>query len=129
MRPMTRAEVEVRAQAARSFVDVAQLVDDEEPESHLSVVGSLCVLAGIAASDAMCGHVLKERPRGQDHGQAVRVLETVRGAGASARALKRLLDEKDNAHYGTTYLSRDRVRQMLKHAMTMVAEMDALLAR
>lgn len=59
----------------------------------------------------------------------MRVLETVRGAGASARALKRLLDEKDNAHYGTTYLSRDRVRQMLKHAMTMVAEMDALLAR
>ncbi|MBF5080306.1 hypothetical protein F1641_00655 [Quadrisphaera sp. INWT6] len=59
----------------------------------------------------------------------MRVLETVRGAEASAKALTRLLDEKDDAHHGTTHPSRDRVRQMLEHAVTMVAEVDALLAR
>ncbi|PWJ55104.1 Predicted transcriptional regulator [Quadrisphaera granulorum] len=52
--------------------------------------------------------LLGKRPRGQDHGQAADVLETIRGAEESARALKRLLEDKDTAQYGTTYLTREK---------------------
>ncbi|TXR56305.1 hypothetical protein [Quadrisphaera setariae] len=129
MRDMTAGEVRARAEVARSFFEVAQLIAEEEPESYASVAGSLCVLAGIAASDAICGHVLGKRPRGQDHGQAAEVLGTIRGAGDSTRALKRLLEEKDTAQYGTSYLSRDKVRQMLRRVTVMLDGMDAVLSR
>ncbi|WP_432492726.1 hypothetical protein [Kineococcus auxinigenes] len=56
---MTAAEVQVRAEAARKFLEVARMVEDDTSDPALPRVASaLAVLAGIAASDAVCGHVL-----------------------------------------------------------------------
>lgn len=130
MQDMSPAEVRVRADMAVKFLEVASIVaDDESDESLPSVAGALCVLAGIAASDAMCGHVLRRRPRGQDHAQAVTVLGGIRGAEESALALRRLLADKDTSQYGTTYVSRERARAMARRAQVMVDAMEALLGR
>ncbi len=59
MQPVTAAEVQVRAEAARKFLEVARMVEDDTSDPALPRVASaLAVLAGIAASDAVCGHVL-----------------------------------------------------------------------
>lgn len=120
----------MRADMARKFLEVASMVaDDESDESLPSVAGALCVLAGIAASDAMCGHVLRQRPRGQDHVQAVGVLGGIRGAEESASALRRLLADKDTSQYGTSYVSSERAHAMARRARVMVDAMGVLLSR
>lgn len=127
MQAMTPADVRARREAAHKFLEVAGLVPLDEDASYPAVAGSLAVLAGIAASDAICGHVIKERPRGQDHGQAATVLARVRDGARSAAALERLLADKDASQYGTTYLSRERAEQMLRRAALVVEEMERLL--
>jgi sigma54-dependent transcription regulator len=121
------AEVRVRADAARKFLEVAGLVEAEDDTSYRTVSASLAVLAGIAAGDAICGHVLKKRSRGQDHHQAVDLLRTVRGADTAARALSTLLDIKDAAHYGTDGLPADKSAKAVRAAQRMVEQMDQLL--
>lgn len=128
MQGMSAAEVRIRANAARKFVEVAALVyEDESDVSNLQVTGALAVLAGIAASDAVCGHVIKQRPRGQDHKQAVDVLASFRQGERLSATLGRLLDQKDAAHYGTTSLSRVNAGKMLEQARKMVDAMDGIL--
>lgn len=124
---MTPGEVRVRAEAARKFLEVAQLVDEEADPSYRAVCASLAVLAGIAAGDAISGHVLKQRSRGQDHHQAVDLLRRVRGADTAARALSTLLDTKDAAHDGTDGLPADKTAQALRAAQRVVEQMDLLL--
>ena len=127
VRDMSAADVQVRADAARRFLEVAEMVAEEADTDYRPVSASLAVLAGIAASDAICGHVLKKRSRAQEHRQAVDLLRTVRGAGGAARALDRLLDIKDAAQYGTSALSADRTRGAVKAAATVVDEMESIL--
>lgn len=124
---MTPGEVRVRAEAARKFLEVARLIEDEDDTSYRPVRASLAVLAGIAAGDAICGHVLKQRSRGQDHHQAVDLLRRVRGADTATRALSTLLDIKDAANYGTDGLPADKTAQALRAALRVVEQMDLLL--
>lgn len=48
------ADARTRLVSAQSFLEVAQLVDDEADPALGSVTASLAVLAGVAASDAAC---------------------------------------------------------------------------
>lgn len=128
--PMSAADVSVRAQSARKFLEVAELVADDGDRTVAHVSASLAVLAGIAASDAICGAVLGQRPQGQDHKQAAVVLATVRPRGKdSAAALRRLLDDKSNAQYGTSYLTPARIDGMLRAARKLVEIMEEQLRR
>lgn len=124
---MTTADVRVRAAAARKFLEVAQMVAEEDDTSYRLVCASLAVLSGIAASDAICGQVLKQRSRGQDHHQAVEMLRTVRNAGPAAKALSTLLDIKDAAQYGTDGLPADKTAHALRAAEAVVDQMEAVL--
>ncbi len=76
---MSKGDVQARANAARRFSEVAQLVADEDGD-YAQVCAALAVLAGIAAGDAICGSELGHCSRGQDHRQAVTLLGRVRGA-------------------------------------------------
>ncbi|NMR20224.1 hypothetical protein [Cellulomonas fimi] len=126
MRAMTTADVRARADAARKFNEVAHLADDEDG-GYSQVVASLAVLAGIAAADAICGHVLGECSRGQDHRQAVAMVRQVKGADDVAAALGRLLDVKDGAHYGTTALTAKVVTVALRSSATTLERMEQIL--
>ncbi|WP_448058976.1 hypothetical protein [Cellulomonas hominis] len=127
---MAREEVGVRAEAARKFLEVAEMVHADPTDSgYPQVTGSLAVLAGIAASDAVCGHVLGQRAQGQDHGQAVDVLGSFREGGPLATTLGRLLAQKSNVQYGTSYLTHARAASMLEQARRMVRGMDQILRR
>ncbi|WP_145804826.1 DNA-binding protein [Kribbella amoyensis] len=125
-----RAQASVRLSQARAFLDVAQLVGAEDDElANDNVAAALAVLAGIAAADAACCASLGRRSRGQDHRQAIQLLAQAGSEGkAMSRALVRLLDVKDNAHYGMVYVGPQQARNAIRSATTLVDGAARLLA-
>jgi hypothetical protein len=124
-----RAQASVRLSQARAFLEVAELVGAEDDElANDNVAAALAVLAGIAAADAACCATLGRRSRGQDHRQAIRLLETAGVDGkALAKALGRLLDIKDGSHYGMVYVGAQQAKAALRNAGTLVDGATRLL--
>jgi hypothetical protein len=86
-RPCSSADAAMRLRHAEAFLATAKLVASEEGKpadyDYNHVAAGVAVLAAIAASDALCCQLLGERSRGQDHRQAIAVLEEVLyGAGS-----------------------------------------------
>ena len=108
---------------AESFVKTAQMVAEEKTdEFNPGVSASLAVLAGIAASDAACCARLGVRSRGEAHNDAVALLGTVIPHGANmAKDLQRLLNRKDDSHYGVTFVSSVDALRMISWARRIVA--------
>lgn len=123
-----RPEARTRLSHARAFTDTAELVLDVDDNASLNVVASLAVLAGIAASDAACCAVLAKRPRGQEHREAVKLLAGIASGGAEmGKDLGRLLDLRDNAHYGVLYVSEAKARQAVKWAQRLIQAAEAVV--
>ncbi|WP_404380530.1 hypothetical protein LL946_10870 [Knoellia locipacati] len=120
------AECRARRDQARAFLDVAELVlTEDRREAH--VAAALAVLAGIAATDAICGLSLGKWSRGQDHGQAVIMLGEVALRDTTLPTkLRRLLADKDAAHYSSTLITVERAKTMVRQAAALLAEADAL---
>jgi hypothetical protein len=97
---------------------VAELVLDERQRDELaSVAAGLAVLAGIAASDAICCARLGQRHRGEDHrGAAALLAEAAPDGKTLANTLLRLLDVKDEAHYGVIVVAPRKARDAVKWA-------------
>lgn len=115
----SRADARRRLEQARSFSEVASLTVDEASDEldYASVSASLSVLAGIAAADAACCRVLGKRARGQNHNEAVALLETIPTDGVAAGVkLRQLLGLKDTAQYGVVSVSKSQVKQALRSA-------------
>lgn len=117
-----RAHALNRLAQAESFLIAAELiVDDESDGAEPSVAASLAVLAGIAASDAACCSRLGVRARGQSHAEAVDLLATVEPRGADmAKDLQRLLNRKDDPHYGLAFVSAAEAGRMVGWAKRLV---------
>ena len=122
--PCTAADGRARLRKAESFLTGAELVLEMGDDSDLdlpAVAAALAVLAGIAAADAACCTALGEHSRGQDHQLAVRLLATVTPHGTQmAKDLKRLLNRKDNAHYGVISTTENEARDMLTWAQRLI---------
>lgn len=99
-----------RRRIAEKYREVADLVAIEDGAA-INVCVGLCVLAGIAAGDAICAVATGERYSGQDHAAAATLLARV-----DAEAGKRLRDLvalKPHAHYGNELLkAADRTRAL-----------------
>lgn len=87
MRPITKEEGAARRKIATKYLEVAEIAATEDGAA-INVAVGIAVLAGIAASDAICAATLGERYAGQDHSAAVQVLKRVDDA--LAQKLKRL---------------------------------------
>jgi hypothetical protein len=111
-----------RLEHARKFLDVAELVSEEAGDvEYASAAAALAVLAGIAASDAACCAALGRRSRGQDHRQAIELVEQVApGGDRAANALRRLLSLKDEAHYGFFDIGGKDLQGALRQATMLV---------
>jgi hypothetical protein len=128
--PCTAADAQRRLGNARRFLEVAELLADEEDTDYSSQSASLAVLAGIAAADAACCHALGRRSRGQDHREAARLLAQVTPGGVeSARALNRLLDVKDEAQYGFFNVSGQDLKSALRQAHTLLNSAEQTIRR
>jgi hypothetical protein len=97
------------------------VLSDPSPDEFANVSAGLAVLAGIAASDAICCARLKPRHRGDDHrSAAVLLAEATPNGKALAQTLTRLLDVKDAAHYGVNLVNRRRAKDAVKWAGRLV---------
>jgi hypothetical protein len=116
---------------ARKFLEVAELVAGEGDDiEYSSPSAALAVLAGIAASDAACCRALGRRSRGQNHRQAIDLLEQVEPGGKdAANSLRRLLALKDEAHYGLLDVGGQDLQTALRQARALVNFASAILQR
>lgn len=129
---MSKADIAGRARHARGFMAAAALVQEFEDEvgagTTENVVASLAVLAGIAASDAICGQALGKRSSGEAHQEAVALLKTATTNGPTyAKDLNRLLSLKANAQYSSNMLTRSSSDEAVKWSERLVKGMEAEL--
>lgn len=118
----TRRDAQNRLAQAEKFVEVAELVlTDDTSSTNPGVAASLAVLSGIAASDAACCAKLARRARGQSHEEAVVLLEiVVPGGPEMAKDLGRLLQRKNDSHYGLAFVSPGDANQMVVWAQRLL---------
>jgi hypothetical protein len=130
-RPTSREQARVRQRAAEAYLSVAELVLDEEADTAMpGVAAGLAVLAGIAGSDVLCAIGLGEVHRGDRHRDAVALLKVATPDGPRlATTFSRLLDIKDEAHYGVTVVPLAKARTAVKHAERLVTRAAEELAR
>ena len=116
--PCNTTEGRTRLRTAQAYLDVARSVlDERDSGEYLNVAAGLAVLAGIAASDAICCIRLGCRHRGDDHRGAADLLRTATPDGAElAKSLLRLLDLKDAAHYGVLVVASRKARDAIRWA-------------
>src|SRR5919198_4984938 len=94
-------EAQAKLRRAEQFMEVATLIREEPDPDWASAAAALAVLAGISASDAACCKALGRRSRGEDHHDAEALLEQIEPGGKNAaNAMRRLINFKDEAHYG-----------------------------
>ena len=120
--PCGAADAQSRLRTARAYLEVAGLVlSERERDEHLNVSAGLAVLAGIAASDSVCCVRLRSRHRGDDHRGAADLLRRATPDGPElASTLLRLLDLKDEAHYGVLVVSARKARDAHRWATRLV---------
>ncbi len=132
----SREDARNRLKRAEAFLAVAELVLGERIEASLDdddinlsgVAAALAVLTGIAAADAACCHRLGARSRGQDHTQAVALVQQVVPHGDDlANDLDRLLDLKNSAHYGILGVADTDARRAVAWARRMMTHAGAVL--
>ena len=116
------AEGRTRLRTAQAYLEVAKSVlDERDRDEYLNVAAGLAVLSGIAASDAICCFRLGCRHRGDDHRGAAELLRTATPDGAGlAKALLRLLDLKDAAHYGVMVVASRKARDATRWSTRLV---------
>jgi hypothetical protein len=124
---MGSGDVTRRADAARKFLAASTLLEGEA--GYEQVQAALAVLSGIAAADAVCGKVLGQRARGQDHREATSLLAQVNGAEDAVVALRTLVGQKDNAHYSAELVRSSAALQMARAAGQLVRFMEVTLER
>lgn len=130
--PCTPADGRARLRKAQSFVTGAELVlgVGDDPLLDLpGVAAALAVLAGIAAADAACCAALAERSRGQGHQEAITLVRIVRPHGVQmVRDLDRLIQKKDNAHYGMISTTEAEAAAMIGWAQRLITSASAVVA-
>lgn len=122
-RAATAEDARTRRRSAIAYLEVAELVlDDEERVEMPGVAAGLAVLAGVAGSDAICARRLGEIHRGDDHRSAAALLEQATPDGKRlAATFLRLIDIKDEAHYGISVASPRKARDAVRWATQIVA--------
>lgn len=127
---MSVVDVAARRAEAVAYLDAARLLATSDDHADRKVSGSNAVLGGIAAADAICGHLLGLRHAGEDHGEARRLVDTAcRPDRQPGLQLKRLLDEKTNFQYSASRVTDTQVQTLLTALERLVARMDEQLRR
>jgi hypothetical protein len=115
---------------ARAYLETAERVASERRQGFSNVTAGLAVLAGIAASDAICCVRLGRYHSGEDHRRATELLQTATPDGRDlAVRLERLLGLKDTAHYGTTLVAQPNANLAIRWARQLVSRAQEELER
>jgi hypothetical protein len=98
---------------------IRDLVDDEAEVGDAFV--TLCIHAGIAASDTICCEALGHHVQGDDHNQAISELSKVRPGGKDLGGdLRALLQMKSRAEYGPAPVNAEQRKRAWRRAERLV---------
>ena len=124
------AEAAARLNTARAYLETAELVANERRQGFSNVTAGLSILAGIAASDAICCVRLGRYHRREDRRRATELLQTATPDGRDlAVRLERLLELKDTAHYGATLVTHTNANLAVRWARQLVSRAQEELER
>ncbi|GAB3603569.1 hypothetical protein GCM10027586_06650 [Kineococcus gypseus] len=125
----TPADARTRLRQARMHLEAAELVQAEELEEAAAVATGNAVLAAVAAADAVCCFVAGVRSSGQDHRQAIALLQETTGDAGLTRGLREVLDLEDAGHYGLSNVSQANCTAAVRRARTLVEVAAARMNR
>ncbi|MDR2566315.1 MAG: hypothetical protein LBC97_09745 [Bifidobacteriaceae bacterium] len=109
-----------RLSIAEQYLALAEMLEDDPSDGAVNACIGNCVLAGIAAADAICYARLGERYSGPDHDQAADFLDRVdKELGGKLRVLGRL---KTRSQYGDEWLTDSTRKSALRGARALVTE-------
>jgi hypothetical protein len=129
-RAATNADARVRFRAAQAYLEVADLALGDKSAAMPGVAAGVAVLAGIAASDAICARRLKVIHRGDDHRAASELLAQSTPDGKQlARTFRNLIDIKDESHYGLTVVAPSKAKRAVGWARKLVERAQEELQR
>ena len=124
------SEAAARLNMARAYLETADLVANERREGFSNVTAGLAILAGIAASDAICCVRLGRYHRGEDHRRATELLQAATPDGRElAIRLERLVGLKDTAHYGAALVTPTNANLAVRWARQLVSRAQEELER
>lgn len=111
-----------RRRKAERFADAARLVDEFDDDGELTdVIVTLCVHAGIAASDVICMKKLGTHVKGDNHAEAIAHLRSADREASSA--LASLLGMKTKAGYGFDSVSRADLTRAMRAMENLITAM------
>lgn len=112
-----------RFRKAMQFLDVAEMVRDlANDESDVGdALVTLCVHAGVAASDVICCEAFGHFVQGEDHLQAIAELSRVTPDGVGlGKDLQALLQMKSRAGYAAPPVTADQRKRAWRRAERLV---------
>jgi hypothetical protein len=118
--PCTAAIRRGRLRKAEQFIEAAGTVRDlaNGHEDVADAYVTLCVHAGIAASDVICCASLGEHAQGEDHGEAVGLLKKANGQ--AAKHLSTLLNLKTKSGYSYSPVTAEEFKRAGRAAEALV---------
>lgn len=117
--PMDTAAVRIRFRDAETRLASAQLQLSGDSPHEWKHAAEIAVSAGIAASDAICGHVLGYKVAAESHRDAVDALRAATDA-ATAKHLYALLEVKSAQSYGDRLPTKADAERSVRHAQRLV---------
>ena len=120
-RAMSASDVKIRMRAASKFLESAEMFIEEADAASWQVAGSNAVSAGIAASDAICGHILGYCAQSDNHTDALDILaDATLPDNQPRKHLTALLSDKSGYQYGTESVQHRAARALVTHAQRLV---------
>ncbi|MCW4384463.1 hypothetical protein OH146_01595 [Salinibacterium sp. SYSU T00001] len=116
---MEAASVRIRLRDAQTRLDSAELQLGGSSPHEWKHAGEIAVSAGIAASDAICGHVLGYKVSSDAHRDALDALRSASNA-STAKHLDALLAEKSAQSYGDRLPTHAEASRLVLHARRLV---------
>lgn len=108
---------------AEQFFEAAETIRELAESEHelADACVTLCVHAGIAASDVICCVEVKEHAQGDDHNQALALLTSVKPGGRElAKSLRSLLGMKTRAGYSHRPVTSDDHKRAFRQTERLV---------
>ena len=123
---MDAAAVSIRIRDARTRLTSAELQLDGESPHEWKHAAEIAVSTGIAASDAICGHVLGYKVASESHRDALAALRDASNA-STAKHLDTLLAGKTAQSYGDRLPTHADAARYVLHARRLVEAAEKIL--
>ena len=117
--PMDAAAVRIRLRDAQTRLVSAELQLSGDSPHEWKHAAEIAVSVGIAASDAICGHVLGYKLIGEAHGEATAALRSA-SDGSTSKHLDTLLAAKSAQSYGDRLPTHADAARYVLHARRLV---------